>query len=122
MCIAPVRSAMDSMAEKKMSGSAPFFNTRHDQRLKPSLQAAVGAGVFVNGNLQPSLGAYAAGAALAYAGRGVKAAPAQQTPPNVGVLYAGYGPGIFIANAGSAKQLGGPFWTGTVYSNGVWIF
>jgi RHS repeat-associated protein len=79
-----------------------------------SLQGSVGLGAFVNGNLRPSVGAYAAGAAVANAGNRVVGGPQQMARPSVFGAYAGYGPGIFITNAGSAQQLGGPFWTLTV--------
>ena len=100
-----------------------------------SVQASVGAGFFVDGDWRPSAGAFASGGAVAYAGNHVAAAPSQEQPPSVVGAYGGYGPGAFITNAGSAQQLRGPFWTGTVnlgvgpgkasisiaYSKGVWV-
>jgi RHS repeat-associated protein len=78
------------------------------------VQGSVGAGLFVDGNFKPSAGAYASGGAVAYAGQASAAAPKQQGNPNVVGAYAGYGPGIFVTNAGSSRQLSGPFWTFTV--------
>ncbi len=100
-----------------------------------SLQGSVGAGVFVNGS-GISGGVVANGAAVVYAGQQIGGAPTQTSSPTVFGAYAGYGPGIFITNAGCAQQLSGPFFTMTSnigigigkasvslgYSGGTWIF
>ena len=76
-----------------------------------TVQASTGAGVFINGNGQPSAGLFASGAATAYVGGSVAGRPTQTGRPGVGGAFAGYGPGLFITNAGSPQQLAGPFWT-----------
>jgi hypothetical protein len=69
----------------------------------------VGGGLFVNSS-GPSVGGYASGALAGRWGGSTGGFPAQSLQaPWVGGAYAGYGPGIFITNAGSPAQLGGPF-------------
>ncbi|MCI0620234.1 MAG: hypothetical protein L0387_00915 [Acidobacteria bacterium] len=70
-----------------------------------SVTGSVGAGVFHNSETGVSAGAFAAGSAVAYAGSHQAAAPEQKQPPSVSGLYAGYGPGVFATNAGSASGL-----------------
>jgi len=73
------------------------------------LTGQLGGGLFVNSS-GPSVGGYASGAAAGRAGSKTGGKPAQSLQaPWVGGAYAGYGPGIFITNAGSPAQLGGPF-------------
>ena len=70
----------------------------------------LGGGLFVNSSGQPSVGGYASGALAGRWGSSTGGFPAQSLQaPWVGGAYAGYGPGIFITNAGSPGQLGGPF-------------
>jgi hypothetical protein len=58
----------------------------------------------------PSVGGYASGALAGRWGSSTGGFPNQSLQaPWVGGAYAGYGPGIFITNAGSPAQLGGPF-------------
>jgi RHS repeat-associated protein len=69
----------------------------------------LGGGLFVNSS-GPSVGGYASGALAGRWGSSTGGFPAQSLQaPWVGGAYAGYGPGIFITNAGSPAQLGGPF-------------
>ena len=69
-----------------------------------------GGGAFVNSSGHPSVGGYASGAIAGRLGNSTGGFPAQSlAAPWVGGAYAGYGPGIFITNAGSVAQLGGPF-------------
>jgi hypothetical protein len=70
--------------------------------------AAAGAGLFYDGGRSVHPGAYAG--AGAFAGGGEQAAKAPHTADAVGVLgvFAGIGVGIFVTNAASAEQLGGP--------------
>jgi len=69
----------------------------------------LGGGAFVNSS-GPSVGGYASGALAGRWGSSTGGYPSQSLQaPWVGGAYAGYGPGIFITNAGSPAQLGGPF-------------
>jgi len=73
------------------------------------LTGQLGGGLFVNSS-GPSVGGYASGALAGRWGGSTGGFPAQSLQaPWVGGAYAGYGPGIFITNAGSPAQLGGPF-------------
>ncbi len=74
-----------------------------------TIAGSAGAGGFYNSETGLSGGAFASGAAVAYAGSHVAAAPAQRSQPRVSGAYAGYGPGLFVTNAGSTSQLKGPF-------------
>lgn len=69
-----------------------------------------GGGLFVNSSGQPSVGGYVSGALAGRWGSSTGGYPAQSLQaPWVGGAYAGYGPGIFLTNAGSPSQLGGRF-------------
>lgn len=78
-----------------------------------SAQGSIGGGAFINGSLQPSLGTFASWGVAANAGSNVVGTPQQASPTGVIGAFAGYGPGVFATHAGSAQQLGGPFWTAT---------
>lgn len=74
------------------------------------VNASAGGGVFYNPKTGPSLGGYLSGVLAGNWGGTSKGLPQQslQSPRIVGA-YAGYGPGVFLTNAGSAQQLSGPF-------------
>lgn len=74
------------------------------------VNGSAGAGLFYNPKSGPSLGGYLTGVLAGNWGGTSKGLPRQslQSPRIVGA-YAGYGPGIFLTNAGSAQQLSGPF-------------
>jgi RHS repeat-associated protein len=74
------------------------------------VNASAGGGMFYNPKTGPSLGGYLSGVLAGNSGGTSKGLPQQslQSPRIVGA-YAGYGPGVFLTNAGSAQQLSGPF-------------
>jgi len=79
-----------------------------------AVQGSVGGGAFFNSRDIVNLGVQASGQVIAYFLTFSKASPPQQDAPSISGAYAGYGPGIMLTNAGSAKQLSGPFQTLTV--------
>jgi hypothetical protein len=72
-----------------------------------------GNNLFVDNNGNVSTGTFVSGAAVAYSGDHVVAAPAQTkvSPPAVVGAYAGVGGYFFLTNAQSAYQESGPFAT-----------
>jgi len=60
---------------------------------------------------KPSVGVAASGAAVAYAGDHVAAAPKQETKPLVAGAYGGGGVTFIVANTANSKGLSGPFQT-----------
>ncbi len=79
-----------------------------------SAQASAGVGGFVGLSGQASAAVLVNGVATANAGSKVAGTPVQPKPPFVIGAFAGYGPGIFFTNAGSAQQFAGPFDTFTI--------
>jgi len=73
-----------------------------------------GGGLFYDSNTGFSDGAFGGGAALAYFMAQVAAAPAQNVQPVILGAYVGGGASIFVTNARSVQQLGGPFTTWAV--------
>jgi RHS repeat-associated protein len=73
--------------------------------------ATVVATASISSSGKPSVGVAASGAATAYAGDHVAAAPKQETKPLVAGAYAGGGVTFVIANTANSKGLSGPFQT-----------
>jgi RHS repeat-associated protein len=65
----------------------------------------------VSSSGKPSVGVAASGAAVAYAGDHVAAAPKQETEPLVGGAYVGGGVTFVVANTANSNGLKGPFQT-----------
>jgi RHS repeat-associated protein len=96
---------------------------------------SAGGGVFLDSDGDPSLGGFAGGGAAVYArGHSAGVPPQNQIEPYALGVFGGAGGGIFLSNAHSPHQLGGPFatWTANIgggqgatvqvsYSNGIWI-
>jgi RHS repeat-associated protein len=73
--------------------------------------ATVVATASISSSGKPSVGVAASGAAVAYAGDHVAAAPKQETKPLVAGAYAGGGVTLVVANTANSKGLSGPFQT-----------
>jgi RHS repeat-associated protein len=73
-----------------------------------TVQGSVGVGAFTNGS-SASAGVLATTVAAVGANGKSAGTPTQSTPPSVSGLFAGYGPGVTITNAGSLSQYLGPF-------------
>jgi len=71
---------------------------------------SAGAGVFRNSTSGFTAGGFVSGVAMAVAGTHAVGAPSQLSQgTTVSGAFAGAGGGVFVTNAGSVQQLGGPF-------------
>ena len=73
--------------------------------------ASAGYGAFHDSNTGFSRGGYVEGGVAGYLAAAYAGAPSQQGQPFSFGAYAGVGPSVWVSNAQSVQQLGGPFTT-----------